>query len=293
MMYSGSLVKLFYGHIKWVIMNLSHPKTEKLMKKYIYWILLAVFAAIFGTSIYFIIDYCREAGRQAELYGNLASMVDAAAQDDTVTELSEQIPYSEEKTILPELAELYQQNSDLVGWISIADTNINYPVMQSVNEPNFYLKHGFDREYSSYGCPYVQEDCDVQKPSDNLVIHGHHMKNGSMFAHLDKLTDEDFWSGHRTITFNTLTDKQEYEIVAVFRTVVHKDNADSFKYYCFVDAESSDEFDGYIARCKELSIYDTGVNAEYGDKLITLSTCEYSRTNGRLVVVAKRIEKSP
>ena len=259
-------------------------------KKYIYRILLAVFAAVFGISTYFIIDYCQEAGRQAKLYGNLASMVDAAAQDDTATELPEQqIPYSEEKAILPELAELYKQNSDLVGWISIADTNINYPVMQSVNEPNFYLKHAFDKEYSSYGCPYVQENCDVQKPSDNLIINGHHMKNGSMFAQLDKLTDEDFWNGHRTITFNTLTDKQEYEIVAVFRTVVDTDSVDSFKYYSFVDAESSDEFDGYIAKCKELSIYDTGVTAEYGDKLITLSTCEYSRTNGRLVVVAKRI----
>ena len=104
---------------------------------------------------------------------------------------------------------------------TVADTNINYPVMQSVNEPNFYLKHGFDKEYSDYGCPYVQEDCDVQKPSDNLVIYGHHMSNGSMFAHLEKFKSKDFWSEHRMITFNTLTDKQEYEIVAVFRTVVY------------------------------------------------------------------------
>ena len=93
--------------------------------------------------------------------------------------------------------------------------------MQAVNEPNFYLKHGFDKEYSDYGCPYVQEDCDVQEPSDNLVIYGHHMSNGSMFAHLEKFKSKDFWSEHRIITFNTLTDKQEYEIVAVFRTVVY------------------------------------------------------------------------
>lgn len=259
------------------------------MKKYIYLILIAVFVAILGTSTYFIIDYYKEADKQAELYDELASVVDTAAQNDAATEVSEQIPYSEEKTLLPELAELYQQNGDLVGWINIADTNINYPVMQTVNEPNFYLKHGFDKAYSDYGCPYVQEDCDVQEPSDNLVIYGHHMKNGSMFAHLEKFKDKDFWNEHRTVTFNTLTDKQEYEILAVFRTVVYTDSADSFKYYRFVDAESSDEFDSYIAKCKELSIYDTGVTAEYGDQLITLSTCEYSRTNGRLVVVAKLI----
>ena len=111
----------------------------------------------------------------------------------------------------------------------LSATNINYPVMQSVNEPNFYLKHGFDKEYSDYGCPYVQEDCDVQEPSDNLVIYGHHMSNGSMFAHLEKFKSKDFWSEHRMITFNTLADKQEYEIVAVFRTVVYTDSPEAFK----------------------------------------------------------------
>ena len=143
------------------------------MKKKICVILIAVLVAVLGTSTYFIIDYYKEADKQAELYGELASVVDTAAQNDAATELTEQIPYSEEKTLLPELTELYQQNGDLVGWISIADTNINYPVMQSVNEPNFYLKHGFDKAYSDYGCPYVQEDCDVQEPSDNLIIYGH------------------------------------------------------------------------------------------------------------------------
>ena len=145
------------------------------MKKKICMILIAVFVAVLGTSTYFIIDHYKESNKQAALYGELAELVDAAAQTDAATEPAEQIPYSEEKMLLPELAELYQQNGDLVGWISIADTNINYPVMQSVNEPNFYLKHGFDKEYSDYGCPYVQEDCDVQEPSDNLVIYGHHM----------------------------------------------------------------------------------------------------------------------
>lgn len=259
------------------------------MKKKICVILIAVLVAVLGTSTFFIIDHYKESNKQAALYGELAELVDAAAQTDAATEPAEQIPYSEEKMLLPELAELYQQNGDLVGWISIADTNINYPVMQSVNEPNFYLKHGFDKEYSDYGCPYVQEDCDVQEPSDNLVIYGHHMSNGSMFAHLEKFKSKDFWSEHRMITFNTLTDKQEYEIVAVFRTVVYTDSPEAFKFYRFIDAESANEFDDFIAKCKELSFYDTGVTAEYGDKLITLSTCEYSRNNSRLVVVAKRI----
>ena len=133
------------------------------MKKKICMILIAVFVAVLGTSTYFIIDHYKESNKQAALYGELAELVDAAVQTDAATEPAEQIPYSEEKMLLPELAELYQQNGDLVGWISIADTNINYPVMQSANEPNFYLKHGFDKEYSDYGCPYVQEDAMLEK----------------------------------------------------------------------------------------------------------------------------------
>ena len=217
---------------------------------------------------------------------NLADMVDSADESGGETE---PILYSKDKTVLPELAGLYLKNSDLVGWISVEDTNINYPVMQSKDNPDFYLKHYFDKGYSDYGCPYVQENCDVQKPSDNIIIYGHHMKNGSMFCDLEKFKSKDFWQEHKTVTFHTLTEKNEYEIVAVFKTVVYTDSADSFKYYHFVNAETPEDFSAFIEKCKELSFYDTGVSAEYGDKLITLSTCEYSRSNGRLVVVAKKI----
>ena len=255
------------------------------MKKEICIAVMVVLTAVFAVSTYFIVSHHIQGKAQAELYDSLAEQVEATVLESaSATE-----PEATEPTMLPELADLYEQNKDLVGWISIEDTNINYPVVQSVDRQDFYLKHAFDGSYSDYGCPYVQEDCDVQEPSDNLVIYGHHMSNGSMFAHLEKFKNKDFWSEHRAITFNTLTDKQEYEIVAVFRTVVYTDSPEAFKFYRFIDAESANEFDDFIAKCKELSFYDTGVTAEYGDKLITLSTCEYSRNNSRLVVVAKRI----
>ena len=223
----------------------------------------------------------------------LMAMFKQVADIKTADMLNLPVPEVEYHNIaVPELTELYRQNNDLVGWICVEDTNINYPVMQTVDNPNYYLKRGFDKEYSSYGCPYVQEDCDVLKPSDNLVIYGHHMNNGSMFADLEKFKDEDFWQEHKTIAFNTLTEKNEYEILAVFKTVVYTDSPEAFKYYRFTDAQSPEEFDAYIEKCKGLSLYDTGVSAEYGDKLITLSTCEYSRTNGRLVVVAKKVTES-
>ena len=179
-----------------------------------------------------------------------------------------------------------KENPDTVAWITIPGTNIDYPVMQTVNEPNFYLKRGFDKQYSDYGVPYVQENCDLAL-SDNCVIYGHHMNNGTMFADLCKYESEDFYQEHKTIRFDTLSGFGEYEIVAVFKTVAYSEQG--FKYYHFTRAESAEDFDAYITQCKALSLYDTGVTAEYDDKLITLSTCEYSRKNGRMVVVAKRI----
>ena len=109
-----------------------------------------------------------------------------------------------------------------------------------------------------------------------------------MFADLCKYESEDFYQEHKTIRFDTLDSFGEYEVIAAFKTVAYSE--EGFKYYHFVNAESAEAFDEYIAQCKALALYDTGVTAEYGDQLITLSTCEYSRTNGRMVVVAKKIE---
>lgn len=247
--------------------------------------LAMVFTVVLSVSSFFIIRNHIDSAKQNEVYDNLAEIV----QDEPPKE-NEGVTFSEDKDYLAEYLELYRQNEDMVGWIKVEDTNINYPVVQSVNEPNFYLKHKFDKTYSAYGCPYVQENCDVQKPSDNIIIYGHHMNDGSMFTGLMKYRNKSFWEGHKTITFDTLTDRHQYEVIAVFKTVVYTDSSDSFKYYEFTDAENAAEFDAYVAKCKELSLYDTGVSAEYGDKLISLSTCEYSRNNGRLVVVAKRVD---
>ena len=190
---------------------------------------------------------------------------------------------------LDKYAAVHEQNSDFVGWVSIDGTNINYPVMQTIDNPNFYLKHGFEKQYSNYGVPYVQENC-VLGFSDNLVIYGHHMNDGSMFADLCKYESEDFCREHSTIHFDTLSGLGEYEVVAAFKTVAYSE--EGFKFYHFVNAEDETDFDAFVSQCKALAPYDTGVDAEYGDKLITLSTCEYSRPNGRMVVVAKLITPS-
>lgn len=259
------------------------------MKKNLFITLLGIFILMFLISVGMIVHYYSDSAKQGELYEELAEVVEETTEsEETGDEASD-----EENGILPEYAQAFAQNDDLVGWIRIDGTKLNYPVMQSVDSPNYYLyylKHGFDKSYTAYGCPYIQENCNVTAPSDNLIIYGHHMNDGSMFAVLDKYKKESFWEEHKTVHFDTLTERNEYEIVAVFKTTVYTDSSESFKYYQFTDAENEDEFNSYIETCKELSLYDTGVTAEYGDKLITLSTCEYSQTNGRIVVVAKQMK---
>ena len=178
-------------------------------------------------------------------------------------------------------------DEDMVGWISIDGTTINYPVMQTKDNPNYYLKRNFEKEYSDLGTPYIQEDCDLLS-SDNLIIYGHHISGNRMFGALEDYKSKSFYEEHKTIHFDTLTQQGEYEIVAVFKTVAY--SSEGFRYYDFVHAESEEEFNAYVETCRELALYDTGVTAEYGDKLITLSTCEYSAANGRLVVVAKLLK---
>lgn len=262
------------------------------MRKVVYSALIAFSLLVALLSSLVIYQHFKDSEEQADIYEELANLVSQneteyqePAEDPTADDVESQAPI-----ILPEYIEIHEQNHDMVGWISIADTRINYPVMQSPEDPNFYLKHSFDKSSSNHGCPYVNANCDVDKPSDNLIIYGHRMKDGSMFADLNKLTDKSFWENHRAITFNTLTQRQTYEIIAVFKVATNTGSALEFKYYSFTDASSPEEFEDYISKAKSKALYDTGITAEYGDNLLTLSTCEYSNHNGRLVVVAKRVQ---
>ena len=256
------------------------------MKNYKSIICVVAAVCLLGTAVFCgfrIYHYYAEVDEQTETFEEIAEMVEQAPTDETVPD---DAPVSEGEDVLAKYLELYLQNEDMVGWISIAGTTINYPVMQSRNNPNFYLKHNFEKEYSDLGTPYVQENCDIAE-SDNLVIYGHHIKGGKMFGALEDYKSKSFYEEHKNIQFDTLTEQEEYEIVAVFKTVAY--SSEGFRYYDFVDAENEEDFNSYVGKCKELALYDTGVTAEYGDRLITLSTCEYSAQNGRLVVVAKKV----
>ena len=254
-------------------------------KKKLYLAGVVICLLLFAVSVFQIISYYANAHKSEEEFARLAEMTEQA--EDMPGEDTDDTGEAEEQSTLERYRELYNLNNDMAGWIRIDGTQINYPVMYTPDNPDFYLKHNFEKEYSDYGVPYIAEQCDPIEPSDNVIIYGHHMKNGSMFTGLMEYEKKAFYKNHKTIRFDTLTETAEYEIVSVFRTTVY--GGTGFPYYLFSNAEKPEDFTGYVKRCKSLAFYETGVTAEYGDKLITLSTCEYSRTNGRLVVVAKKI----
>lgn len=200
------------------------------------------------------------------------------------------------------MKEVYNLNSDTIGWIKIDGSVIDYPVMQTVGDEQYYLNRDFEGNYSAYGCIIADTDgnvgsgtkahdyADGTRPSTNLILHGHNMKNGTMFGALDKYRDEEYMKEHRIIKFSSLYEDREYEVCSVFLSKVYKKSDDVFKYYKFFDADSEEEFDDFYGNIKELSLYETGVEASYGDEFLTLSVCAYHVDNGRFVVVAKRIK---
>lgn len=182
--------------------------------------------------------------------------------------------------------ELKQENADIVGWLEIDGTNINYPVLQG-KDNDYYLKHNYKYEYISTGSIFLDKDYDFNKPSSNLLIYGHRNKVGLMFDELVKYKEESFYKEHKTIRFTTADEDAEYEIMSAFKSrVYYKDEKNVFRYYYFIDAENKEEYDEYVTNSKEVSLYDTGFTAKYGEQLITLSTCDYEVENGRFVVVA-------
>ena len=211
--------------------------------------------------------------------------------------------YKSVDDMLPTIQEWYKKNSDCIGWLKIDDMVIDYPVMQTLNNEEYYLDRDFDGNPSSAGCLILDTDSvvgegtkaadykDGTKPSTNLIIHGHNMRNGSMFGDLDKYRKQDFEKQHSIIKFSSLYENREYEIVSVFLSQVYKKTqTDVFKYYKFFEANTQEEFDDFYKNIKKLQLYDTGVTAEFGDEFITLSVCTYHVENGRLVVVGKRIK---
>ncbi len=191
--------------------------------------------------------------------------------------------------VLSEYAALHQQNRDMIGWIKIADTNIDYAVMQTSGDPEYYLHRDFSGNYKYAGTPFLDANSDVLFPSANFLVYAHNMINKSMFGQLPNYLNQSFYETHQTIQFDTIYEKGEYEVIAVFRSQIYYHNDPVFRYYIWGYIDNEADFNYYLNNVMALAEYDTGKSAQWGDQLLTLSTCYYHVNEGRLVVVAKKV----
>ncbi len=202
----------------------------------------------------------------------------------------ESVTVPEPERVVNPYAASYLANSDMAGWLVIPGTVIDYPVMWTPEDENYYLRRGFDKKKSTAGCLILDTDSALDPLTTNLIIHGHNMKAGTMFGTLDQYEKEDFYQDHKEIILYTEECQRNYEVLAVFRSQVYKKSDIVFKFYKFFQADTEEEFYEFYNNIMELAMYDTGVTAEFGDRFITLSTCSYHVDNGRFVVVAKEVE---
>lgn len=242
------------------------------MRKIIISFIFLLLIGILLISSYFIYTSFLEDNKQEKIFKNLIAITENENEKENVEIKNENI----------NISELYSINNDLVGWLKIENSNINFPIMQTKEKPNYYLRKNFYKEYSYSGTPYLAEHCDIEN-NNNLIIYGHNLNGKKMFGELENYKNQEYYKNHKIIKFYTLNGMEEYEIIAVFKTIAYT----GFKYYNFTNFNNEKEFNVFYEKCKELSFYNIEIEANYDDKFITLSTCEYSNENGRFVVVAR------
>ena len=178
---------------------------------------------------------------------------------------------------------LKKENKDCIGYLEVSGTTISYLVMQTKSNPDFYLKHDFNKNYSFYGTPYLSAYCDLKK-ADNLIIYGHNINGGKMFGALEQYKDKEFFDRHKNIYFTT-NRKREYEVFAVMSV-----NIKEFEYWKFVMVRDEKDYDDFVEKVLKHSLWNTGEKPKYGEQMLMLSTCDNGKGDDwRIVVVGKEI----
>ena len=239
---------------------------------------LALMAGLWVYSTVRLFMYLDTKQKAMENLAELSLMTDVETDED------ESVEESINKQ-LEAYAQLKEQNSDFIGWITIEGTNIDYPVMQSVDDPEFYLDHDFDKNYSVYGIPFLDSNCGLGE-SNNLIVYGHHMTSETMFHEISYYKDQNFWKEHPLVQFNTVDEIAEYEVVSCF---CWDTEGDSFRFNQYTDLDQN-RFAEYMENVYQRQYYSTGLEAIYGDDLLTLVTCDYTYSNGRFVLVARKVK---
>ncbi|NBH72946.1 class B sortase [Clostridiaceae bacterium] len=267
--------------------------------------MLVVCVAVFLASGFMLIRDYIQTSRQQETFDQLSSRFAmearqaAAGQEGQGAEEGQQAQKQrmspqewsmQWERLAQERFAVYQsmkaENPDMVGWIRIQGTVIDYPVMQTPDRVDFYLHRDFYKNKSSYGTPYMSEVCSYEEPRTSLMINGHHMKNGSMFAALQNYTEQAYYAEHPYVQFDTMEEAGSYEIAAVIKLSA---SGDQSIWQQLLFPKEDGDFEKAWERVKGQSFYDTGVELEKGDELLALVTCEYTLKNGRILLIAKRI----
>ena len=252
--------------------------------------ILMLLIVVLAISSYFFIKELVKNKKETDIFDDLQEIVENPENTTNENQFTD-ILENEEGNLSYEntynLENIAKINSDIIGWIKIDGTNIDYPIMQN---GDYYLHKDIYKNYSSHGTPYLAPFCNLKK-SDNLIIYGHHMKDNTMFSQLEKYKSYNFYLNHKYIKFFTIEDgrtiENTYEVMIAFKTIAYSD--EGFRYYSYTDFQNYEDYEEFVENCRNLEFYYTGVVGTHQDKYITLSTCEYSQKNGRMVVVAKKV----
>ena len=273
-------------------------KVSKTKRKIIYYSIYTILALLIILSIIYIANNLlskKQAIQESQLLDkieideNQLKEVNETTEEANITtqENIEETTNQETERIL-KVQKLQEENSDIVGWLEIEGTSINHPVLQGTDN-EYYMTHNYKKQKSKNGSIFLTKDYDWSIPSSNFLIYGHNLNNGTMFQELLKYAKEEFYKEHSIIRFTTNKEDAEYEIISVFKSrVYYKTEKNVFRYYFFVNANSEAEYNEFVQNAKKASLYDIDKTAQFGDQLITLSTCSYHVEDGRFAVVGRK-----
>lgn len=278
----------------------------KAKRRGIYVIIYLLLSVLIVLSIIYIVNFFslkQEAKKQSKLLStiniyekegtkqvvqNVSKDGEEKYEETAIVENTEE--QKEETERMLQVKELQGQNADIIGWLEIENTNINYPVLQGTDN-SYYMTHNYKKENSKNGAIFLDANYNWNIPSNNLLIYGHNLGNGMMFQELLKYEKESFYQEHPIIRFTTTEEDAQYEIISVFKSrVYHKSEKNVFRYYFFLNNESEEEYNQFVKNAKNVSLYSIDATASYGDQLITLSTCSYYVEDGRFAVVGRKIK---
>ena len=261
--------------------NKQTKKTNSRLRKTGSHLITIVCITVFIYSAYTLYSTFMDYYQNRQVLAEAQEIFYETPNEDIELELEE----LKEGEIRPQFHELQSVNIDIVGWISIEDTQLNYPILQSTNN-NDYLNQNYKGENSMAGSVFMDYRIDIKSYSPNTILYGHRMKDGSMFDGLKKFLDKDFFDNHKVVKFDTLYESYDAEIFSVYQTTTEFD-------YIQTDFTGEEDYGLLLDEIQGKSEYPSNTVLNTDDQIITLSTCDYKLNpeTGRLVVHAKLVKK--